>query len=202
MNSDNNGSPPVVHTAEEERVGDTAIEYTVEQIFERHGQEMIRRAKSVLRSDADADDVVQDVMLTIVRAPHLLDVVERLGAWLLSLVHRRCIDVLRGGARRDAKEAETPGGIRDVLPGRDPADIAESDETCRAIAQAIDRLDDELRTVFVANVLEEKTYREISRETRIPMGTLMARKARALATVRDDLARRGLVEPGRSKGDA
>lgn len=166
--------------------------HPVAEIFAEHGREMVRRARRVLRSDADADDAVQEVMLALVRAPHVLGAVERIGAWLLALVHRRCVDLIRKDRRREEGEAEA--GIRDLFPGTDPAELAEHEELCRAIARAVDALSDELRWAFVKNGLEERTFREMSEESGVPMGTLMARKAKAVELLRAELRRQDFAE--------
>ena len=165
---------------------------TVAEIFAEHGRRLLRRARRVLRSDADADDAVQEVMLALVRAPHVLGAVERIGSWLLALVHRRCVDLVRRGRRRE--ETEAAAGDEDLVPGANPAALAESDEICREIARAVDSLPDELRWAFVRNALEEATFREMSEESGVPMGTLMARKAKAVAILRERIGRRGLVD--------
>jgi len=162
------------------------------EIFAEHGRRMFRRARRVLRSDADADDAVQEVMLALVRAPHVLGAVERIGAWLLALVHRRCVDLVRRSRRRE--ETEAGAGVEDLFPGTDPAALADSDEFCREIARAVDSLPEELRWAFVRNALEEATFREMSAESGVPMGTLMARKAKAVASLRERIGRQGLVD--------
>lgn len=166
--------------------------HPVAEIFAEHGWEMVRRARRVLRSDADAADAVQEVMLALVRAPHVLGAVERIGAWLLALVHRRCVDLVRGDRRREEKEAGA--GIEDLFPGADPAELAENEEFCRAVARAVDALPEGLRWAFVRNELEERTFREMSEESGVPMGTLMARKAKAVELLRAQLRRQGFAE--------
>jgi RNA polymerase sigma factor (sigma-70 family) len=167
-------------------------EHPAAAILAEHGREMLRRARRALGSDADADDAVQEVMLSLVRAPHVLGAVERIGAWLLALVHRRCVDLVRVDRRREGKE--TAGGAGGSPLGADPAELAEQEELARAVARAVDALPEELRRAFVGNALEEKTFREMSAESGVPMGTLMARKARAVDLLRAELRRRGFVE--------
>jgi RNA polymerase sigma factor (sigma-70 family) len=166
--------------------------HPVAEIFAEHGREMLRRARRVLRSEVDADDAVQEIMLALVRAPHVLGAVERIGAWLLALVHRRCVDLVRKDRRRE--ERETGAGIDDLFPGADPAELAEREELCRTVARSVDALPEELRWAFVRNELEERTFREMCEESGVPMGTLMARKAKAVRLLRAELGRQGLVD--------
>jgi RNA polymerase sigma factor (sigma-70 family) len=172
-------------------MGEEAASQPVAGILAEHGQKMVRRARRVLRSEAGADDAVQEVMLALVRAPHVLATVERIGAWLVALVHRRCVDLVREDRTRERNEAGV--GVGGLFAGTDPAALAEQDELCRAAARAIDALPEELRWVFVKNGLEEKTFREMSAESGVPMGTLMARKAKAVDRLRVELRRKGFV---------
>ena len=165
--------------------------HPVAEIFAEHGREMLGRSRRLLRSDADAEDAVQEVMLSLVRAPHVLAALERVGGWLLALVHRRCVDLVRGDRRREEKEAGA--GIENLFPGADPAELAEREELCRAVARAVDALPEELRWAFVRNGLQEKTFREMSEESGVPMGTLMARKAKAVELLRAELRRQEFV---------
>jgi len=156
-----------------------------------HAPEMLRQARRAVRSEADAEDAVQEVFLAVLRAPHVLGAVERLGAWLLTLVRRRCVDIVREERRRTGLH-ERAASARAEAQGDGVLDAA--DDLCREVARAVEELPRELRTPLVANVLEEKTFRQIASETGISMGTLMARKARAVALVREELRRKGLVD--------
>jgi DNA-directed RNA polymerase specialized sigma24 family protein len=102
------------------------------------------------------------------------------------------VDLVREDRRREGKEAAGGGG---GSPRRaDPAELAEQEELARAVARAVDALPEDLRWAFVGNALEEKTFREMSAESGVPTGTLMARKARAVELLRAELRRRGFVE--------
>jgi RNA polymerase sigma-70 factor (ECF subfamily) len=154
-----------------------------------HYQGMVRKARALLRSDMDAEDAVQDAMLSLLEAPHLFSTIERFGGWLSTLVVRRCVDLLRSKVRRREKEANAAVGEMIAALGAD--DLVESTEFARAVAEAIDGLPEELRSVFVQNALEGVTFREISSVTGISMGTLMARKKRAMDLVREHMRRQG-----------
>ncbi|MBN2498070.1 MAG: RNA polymerase sigma factor [Deltaproteobacteria bacterium] len=164
----------------------------IEEVFIGHYPAMVRRARQVLRSDIDAEDAAQEVLLRILKAPHLLSGVERMGAWLYTLVHRRCVDIIRGGVRR--RDKETRAGAEELFAGLDLEEMMEREAVCAAVAESLDALEPDLRFAFVENVLEGRTFREISRRSQIPMGTLMARKKKATDAIRRRLQRRGLLD--------
>jgi RNA polymerase sigma factor (sigma-70 family) len=165
---------------------------TIDVILNGYYPSLVRRARQVLRSDADAEDAAQEVLLQLVKAPHILGGVERLGAWLYTLVYRRCVDIVRGGVRR--RDRETRAGAEELFAGRDPEEMMEREEVCAAVARAVDDLEAPLRFAFVENVLEGRTFRQISKQSGIPMGTLMARKKKAVDQIRRQLRRQGLPE--------
>jgi RNA polymerase sigma-70 factor (ECF subfamily) len=173
-----------------------AGDHSVEELFAEHSTSMVERARRLLRSEADAEDALQEAMLALVRAPHVLGAVESLGAWLVALVHRKCVDIVREDRRRKARESEAvrpgPGSPPDA--GRAGGlDSAAREELLRAVAGAVGRLPPDLKVAFVGNAVDDKTFRELSRETGVPMGTLMERKARAVGLVRGELERAGYV---------
>jgi RNA polymerase sigma factor (sigma-70 family) len=165
---------------------------TIDEVYSGYYPSMLRRARQVLRSDVDAEDAAQEVLLHLVQAPHALSGVERLGAWLYTLVYRRCVDIIRGGVLR--RDRETRAGVEELFAGCDPVEMMEREEVCAAVAREVDELEDSLRFAFVENVLEGKTFRQISKQSGIPMGTLMSRKKKAVDQVRRQLLRQELLE--------
>ncbi|MFH1463530.1 MAG: RNA polymerase sigma factor [Pseudomonadota bacterium] len=166
----------------------------VATLFADYGGAMRARARRVTGSEADAEEVVQDVMLILLTAPNVLAPVERMGGWLLTMVQRRALDLLRSTGRRRAREEAE--GIEDLfaeLP--DPDMVLARDETARAVARAVEALPPEQREVFQASALDGWSFRELSEETGVPMGTLMARKKRAMDNIRARLRREGLLPP-------
>jgi RNA polymerase sigma factor (sigma-70 family) len=163
-------------------------------LYGEHSETLRERALAETGSAADADDLVQDVMLRLLDAPSLLAPVERIGAWLLTLVRRRAIDLWRSETRRQLREKdEDVTALFADLP--DPEALLESDEVAAIVSRAIGELDPELREVFVANALDGRSFRELSVETGVPMGTLMARKKKAADAIRARLRRQGIPAP-------
>jgi RNA polymerase sigma factor (sigma-70 family) len=166
-------------------------ELDVAELFGVHGAVLVRAARGVVRSDADAEDAVQDAMVAVLSAPHLLSVIENVGGWLYTLVRRRCVDILRReDIRRSGQGGDLEALFDEVLDAREQL---ERQELVTAIADAVKHLDEPLRFALVNNELEGKTFKEMSAQTGIPMGTLMARKQRALETVRNELHQRGFI---------
>lgn len=164
-------------------------------LFREYGREMVRRARSVLGSEADAEDAVQEVVLALLEAPDLLATVDRVAGWLYTVVRRRSIDMARARSRRARREGEA--GIVDVLGGvADPETKVRGEELAAAVARAIRELPETQREVFVANALDGVTFRELSDRTGTPIGTLLSRKKRATDRIRARLRSEGFLAGG------
>jgi RNA polymerase sigma factor (sigma-70 family) len=158
-------------------------------LFSEYGESMFRQARRILRSDADADDAVQEVILSLIRAPHVLASVERIGSWLFTLVRNKCSDIIRREKRVRATDST------DVFQnGEWPEDTLEQEEIIGAVSDAVGTLPGELKSVFIANVLEMKPFSEISQESGIPMGTLMSRKQKAVEIIRNRLRQKKILD--------
>ena len=113
----------------------------------------------------------------------------RRGRALRRLAFYPGVDIVRKDTRRKRREAEV--GIDDLFEHDDPGKLMERTEFANAVADAVRRLPKNQREVFVQNALEMKTFKEISEATGAPMGTLMARKKKAVDTIRGRLNRQG-----------
>jgi RNA polymerase sigma factor (sigma-70 family) len=93
-------------------------------IVETHGRTVLRVCRAVL-GPADADDAWSETFLSAMKAYPDLPVDANVEAWLVTIAHRKAIDVTRGAARRPAPTstmkdaAVTDAGIVDAVDGRD-----------------------------------------------------------------------------------
>jgi len=138
----------------------------------------------------DSEDIVQDVMLRVFEAAHVSAPVENLAAYIYSSLRNRIIDVLR--KKEPALSLDEPSGSgRDLLIMDLLVDISSNTERDFFISglkerlyRALDELHDDERALIIMNDFEGKTFREISFESGIPMGTLLSRKKRAMEKIK------------------
>ncbi len=176
----------------------TAETAQIAGLFGSWGEKMRGWADRLLGSADAAEDVVQEVMLALLNTPHVLSGVENLGAWLYTIVRRRCVDEIRRASRR--REVESDDIVEELcgwIP--DDTDAVQDEEMLAAVIAAVESLPGPLREAFVGNALEERTYREMSAASGIPMGTLMARKKRAVELIREELKRNGWIPAGANR---
>jgi RNA polymerase sigma factor (sigma-70 family) len=101
-------------------------------IVETHGPTVLRVCRAVL-APVDADDAWSETFLSALKAYPALPADANVEAWLVTIAHRKAIDVTRAAARRAFPTAEvTDAAIVDVIDGRD-LDLA--DELARLPAK-------------------------------------------------------------------
>jgi DNA-directed RNA polymerase specialized sigma24 family protein len=81
-----------------------------EAIVSAHGRTVLRVCRAVLGS-ADADDAWSETFLSAMRAYPDLPATANVEAWLITIAHRKAIDVTRAAARRAIPVAEIPDTV-------------------------------------------------------------------------------------------
>lgn len=79
-----------------------------ETVVERHGPTVLRVVRAVLGPGPDADDAWSEAFLAALRAWPDLPVDVRVEAWLVTVAHRKALDVTRRRARHAVPLADPP----------------------------------------------------------------------------------------------
>ncbi|HTK82172.1 MAG TPA: RNA polymerase sigma factor [Bacteroidota bacterium] len=146
-----------------------------------------------VRTDEDAEDILQDVFLQLTSSYNVTAPIEQLTSWLFTVARNRIIDWYR--KKRPASFSgnedpeEGPVNLEEILfdPGQHPDDIYDRSLFWRELADALDELPDEQREVFVMHELEGKSFKEIAEQTGEPVNTLLSRKRYAILHLRERL---------------
>jgi RNA polymerase sigma-70 factor (ECF subfamily) len=153
------------------------------EIYDIYGARCYSLARRLLGEQALAEDAVQEALLSLWRAPERFNA-ERgsLATFLLTLTHRRAIDVLRREAHQRRGRVATDDHLA-LLPSGDAA----TDEQAQArmegaqVRQALKQLPEVQREALLLAYFQGYTQREIASLTETPLGTV---KTRMLAGVR------------------
>ena len=153
---------------------------------------LYRTARSLTRSDADAEDLVQDTLLRAFRA------IERFDgryprAWLLTIL--RNTNINRG---RKKKPDLLDDPVATFERSTDFADFNGPEEKVlqpifeTVVIDAFDQLPDKFRNVIRMVDLEGKSYGETAEALDVPVGTVMSRLHRARKRIREEIKAKGL----------
>jgi len=170
--------------------------HPVLDFIRREYRRLAKHVRSMLRdaADRDAEDVIQDLVLSVLRSPDLTQPIENAGAWVYRSLRNRVVDKYRQkkkiplslDAAIDASGGDTLGELL-ASADFDTQNEAERRDLGEAIRGAVEKLPPDQKAVFVANEMEGKTFAELSELWNEPVGTLLARKYRAVRTLRKTL---------------
>jgi RNA polymerase sigma-70 factor (ECF subfamily) len=159
------------------------------ELYDRFGRAAYGLALRILRDAALAQDAVQDAFLTAWRTARSFDAARGTAStWLMTLVHRRAVDVVRREDRRRAAPI-------------DDAPVASGDATDEAVELRAERTRvQQALAALAANEREaiELAYygglsqSEIAQRLGVPLGTVKSRMFAGLARLRDALGEAGV----------
>jgi RNA polymerase sigma factor (sigma-70 family) len=134
-------------------------------------------------AERDAEDVVQDVIERMFERSDTAESIVDISAYLYRALRNRVIDLYR---RRRPPAAELDAEIADTR--YEATEAVERQETFKELFDAMESLPEAQRAVLAATELEGRSYEELAEEWETPIGTLLARKHRAIRALRKTLA--------------
>ncbi len=156
-------------------------------LYDRYGRLAFGLAYRILGDAATAEEVVQDAFMSVWRKADSFDV-ERgnIRGWLLSIVHNRAIDQLRGryGRRRGDVDFDK---LEPILTGPDLWSEVVRGLQAAEVRSAVATLPDEQRRAIELAYFEGLTQQEIADRSGIPLGTVKSRLRLGLRKLHDAL---------------
>jgi RNA polymerase sigma-70 factor (ECF subfamily) len=153
-------------------------------LYDRHAALVYGLARRILRNDADAEDVVQEVFAQVWRTAARYDRARgSVIGWLLVMTRTRALDKLR---RRQARPDSNPSALPETLHAGDtsPHDVMISAEQAGVVREALNNLPPPQRTALELAYYEGLTQTEIAARLSEPLGTVKTRMRTALETLR------------------
>ena len=134
-------------------------------------------------SNAQAEEITQDVMLTIWRKAHLFDPQRaQVSSWIYQVARNRQIDIIRRESRPIPEELQTPESSEE-----DASQIIALDQEASLLRQALEKLKPGQREMVEKAYLGDLTHAEIKEQTGLPLGTIKSRIRLGLEKLRHEL---------------
>jgi RNA polymerase sigma-70 factor (ECF subfamily) len=150
-----------------------------------------RYSRSLVRSDADGEDLLQDSVERVLASRITWSGINLRG-WVLTIM----TNLYRNGTRRSRRFPSADIAEAEGLPGPEPA--GDPLERSR-LARALDALTPDHRAVLMLVVIEGYSYAEVADIAKIPIGTVMSRLARAREQLGKHLAEDNIIPLRRSE---
>nr|WP_155915440.1 MULTISPECIES: RNA polymerase sigma factor SigM [unclassified Mycolicibacterium] len=151
--------------------------YAFEELVRRHHRQLRRLAFLTSRHHDDADDAVQDALLSAHRKAASFRYDSAVSSWLYRIVVNACLDRLR---RSRNQPAPAPYELDHLCHLRDPAgDPARRVDTAIVVERALMQLPVEQRAAVVAVDMQGYSVAETARLLGVAEGTVKSRCARA-----------------------
>ncbi len=161
------------------------------QLYQRFGRPCYSLARRICADEGLAEDVVQEVFLTLWRDPSRFDPSRGgFATWLLTLIHHKAVDAVRRESTIRRRMVAAPEAGEDwsptPVPGADQAAMARV--AAGQVRAALHRLPTEQRQVLALAYFGGHTQREIAVLTGVPLGTVKSRMFTAVQRLRSLLA--------------
>lgn len=166
------------------------------RLYERFHERVFRTAYRLLGEGLRAEDVVQEVFVTIFRRLGDFDFRSSFSTYLYRVTVNACYAVLRKQERRGKyrDQDRTIDELAPVFIGDDADAAIGRREMNYYVEQAMSRLSPDLRATFVLREMEGLAYGEIARVLDVSTGTVASRLARAREQLADMLRDIGIDE--------
>lgn len=150
-------------------------------LYDRFAERMYRVALRLLGSHQDAEDVVQDVFMAVVRSREKLGKVQDLASYLFTAIHR-------AAGRRAVQRARTPQALPTAAGEiAAPAKRSACNPIEQRLQQAIAALPQVQQEVLALKIDGDLTFAQIAKVLDVSMGTATSRYRYALTKLKTSL---------------
>lgn len=170
-------------------------DWAIEQLYMRYKQYMYSLAYRILHDSYLAEDVIQEVLLTLWHKAALYQ--ENLGSlksWLQTIVRNRALDKVRSSVYREQQftHLDMVAGLEIVSHEPELWQVVWGDEQTSCLRRALATLPAEQRQAIELNYFAGYSHAEIASQLRLPVGTVKGRIRLGLQRIKHLLQAYGL----------
>ena len=159
------------------------------EVYRTYKDDLLSTAYHLLGDRGRAEDVLQDVFVTLARRAGSVRITSHLRGYLVTSCLNRARDLLRRKPLEPVP-VESLDDRRSAVAGPDA--IAEANDEAARVAAALGRLPREQREVVVLKTYGQLTFKEIAESLDLSINTAMSRHRYALEALRKDLVPEGV----------
>jgi RNA polymerase sigma-70 factor (ECF subfamily) len=155
-----------------------------------HIELMYRMAYRWTQSQADAEDLVQDILIRLANRVDEMQQIDNLRPWLIKVLYHRYVDLYRH-RKSSPIEEDVPSWQADddmltsrIDNARDDQDLIHRLELQQTLLKALETLDDDQRDTVLLHDVEGYSALEVAEILEINVGTVKSRLHRARARLK------------------
>jgi RNA polymerase sigma factor (sigma-70 family) len=166
---------------------------SIAEIVKGYSRRLLGFIRSRVSNESDAEDILQDVFYQLLGNKEPID---QMTSWLFTVTRNKIID------RKRKKQPQSLEGLFSETEDGEMndwmdvfLDDASNPETIylrslfrETLEESLDELPEEQKQAFVLNEMEGIPFKQISKETGVPVNTLISRKRYAILHLRSKLA--------------
>lgn len=155
-------------------------------VYQRLAAPVYGLARRVVRDPAQAEEVAQEVLVTVWRTAARFDPARGSAmAWVMTLAHRRAVDRVR--AEQAATDRATRAFRQEPPPYDEVAETAEHHMEAERVRRCLESLTELQGDALRLSYYQGYTYREVATLLSVPLGTIKSRMRDGLIRMRDCL---------------
>jgi RNA polymerase sigma factor (sigma-70 family) len=166
---------------------------TITPVVKDYSRRLLGFIRKRVASEADAEDILQDVFYQLLGNKEPID---QIASWLFTVARNKIIDRKRKKQTLALDSLFSGEGDEEWAEWMDILlDNSSNPETMylrnlfqETLKEALDELPSEQKQAFVLNEMDEIPFKQISKETGVPINTLISRKRYAVLHLRTKLA--------------
>jgi len=164
------------------------IRYAIKNFFSAEYHKLINYVHSYLNYvsySVDAEDIIQDVALNIYTKASINEPIENLAAYAYRSIKNKIIDISRKSRKNIQVEYFDNTGkekiITETIPDEKEEDFYKDEYIYNRMYDAMEQLKSRDRDIIIETEFNGRSFNDLSEKWNIPVGTLLARKHRALS---------------------
>ncbi len=164
---------------------------TLEQVYEEYNRYIYHLCLKLTRNSAEAEDLMQEVWVKVVRYESYVAEVEHVKAWLTTICMNTFRDRYRKNVRRSKYMMSQPETldvpVLDLVPNEDPSTetVVEQEVISKIVQDKISQLDSIYRNTLLYFYVNQYSLVEIAEVMIVSIGTVKSRLFRAKQRLKD-----------------
>jgi RNA polymerase sigma-70 factor, ECF subfamily len=155
---------------------------TFEQVFKTHFKRLLAYAFTIIRDEAAAEEMVQQVFCKLWERNRQLSVTGSVTAYLYRAVHNESLNYLKHLKVKTAHQLHVAYSMKNEV--ENPCKTLQAAELERNIHAAMNELPEQCRLIFQLSRFEELKYREIADKLGLSVKTVENQMGKALRLLR------------------